>query len=116
MSYQPVGIDIWGAIGSAIQKAAPVAEIGSAVLDDPFLPQTACEVKRLQKAQAGLNPGPRCATTVSSSTKGIGLRYAVGPLRTYVFHRQYPFVIPTVAVLGLAGIYYLGYMHGKGKK
>jgi hypothetical protein len=116
MGYTPTGIDwgsIAGSIGSAIQTVAPVAQISASVLADPYLPETACEIKRLSKAQAGLNPGPRCAGTVTSSTAGIGLRYAVGPLRAYIFHRQYPYVIPALAALGLVGIYYLGYQSGK---
>jgi len=98
------------------QQLLPVAQISAKVLADPFLPETACEVTRLSKAQAGMNPGPSCARTVSSSSAGVGLRYVVSPLRVYVWHRQHPMVIPAAAIAGLALLFYAGYESGRSKR
>lgn len=121
MSYQPTaGISDYAATALNLFAGAKSGlQIGVAVLEDPYLPETACEVMRLSKAQAGENPGPRCAATSRADarkTTGVGLRYAVTPLRAYIWHRQNPWVIPAAVGAGLALIFYAGMLTGKRRK
>ena len=85
------------------------------IVEDPHLSEVACHVLRLAAIQEGRIPGPKCTRvpTNFATTKGIGLRYAVVPLRTFVAAREHPWVgVVTGAgvVLGLIG---LGYVLGR---
>lgn len=116
MSYnqrrQPLGAD-WG-------KVASLLDVGKSILEDPYLPQVTCEVLRLGKIERGQLPGPPCRSTVGLSTaavkKGIGLRFAVTPLKVWSYQRQHPWLLPTV-VAGVLGLTFLvGYNVGKRRK
>lgn len=100
------------------KQAQPAIDIGTKILKDPYLPEMACELTRLSNLEAGKGPGPSCRRTVATPAQiaqGVGLRHAVGPLRLYIFHRQYPWVAP-LAVAGLLGLtFWLGYEVGKGR-
>jgi hypothetical protein len=109
---QALGAD-WGKVASAL-------EVGKNVLDDPYLPQFTCEVLRLAKVERGQAPGAPCRTTVGLSTaavkRGIGLRFAVTPLKIWIYQRQHPWLLPTV-VAGVLGLTFLvGYKAGKRRK
>jgi len=109
MSYhQALGISLTEAI-----------ELGGKVVEDPFLPEFACEAKRFSNANKGLPTGLECPPTAPASAmsaKGIGLRNFVQPLRVYTFHKQNPWVFPA-GVAAIAGlVYYLGFEAGKGSK
>ena len=101
-------------LARGIAKVQPAFETGVAVVQDPYLPEMACEGKRLQNVKAGRQPGPNCPRTprVAAGT-GVGLRHAVGPLRLYVRHKQHPWVAPTAIAGVLLLMFGLGYAAGK---
>lgn len=104
------GKDIW-------ESAQPAVQAGMAIVEDPYLPQVACEVLRLNKIQEGRPPGPRCPKPINPKpNKGVGLVHAVKPLQAFVYARQNPWVVPA-AVLGVVGISFgVGYWAGKRKR
>jgi hypothetical protein len=88
----------------------------TAVATDPYLNEVVCNVLRLEKIQAGTDPGAPCAKTRPGLRGGIGLSSAVGPLRAFVYHRQHPWIVPT-AVAGIVGLTFLaGYWAGKSRR
>jgi len=121
MSYrtkpEPLGIswsDILSSAGDVWKKAAPALKAGSKILNDPYLPETACEVIRLSNVVGGRPPGPPCPKTPPTApSTGVGLRHAIVPIKIYSFHVKYPWAIP-VGVAGLLGmVFYAGYRTGK---
>lgn len=67
---------------------------------DPALPEVAQLVARIETLETtptkpGAPPSP------PSSTPGVGLKYLVMPLKTYITVKQNPWLIPTVAVVGI---------------
>jgi hypothetical protein len=92
-----------------------VAKAALQVVEDPHLGEVACHVLRLSAMEEGRTPGPRC-TRVATTTRpgsGIGLRYAVGPLRTFVAAREQPIIAAGVAVAVVGGLLGLGYLLAK---
>ncbi len=110
MSYQPqaLGLDLF-------KKGPAVLRAGAKILEDPYLPEVACEVMRLSDIEGGKPAGARCPPTrvTAKMKKGVGLRYAVKPLRALIFHKQNPWVVPVVLLGTLGAIFYLGYTMGK---
>ena len=100
------------------KQAQPALQVGAKILQDPYLPETACEITRLSNLEAGRAAGaacPRTSATQAQIAKGVGLRHAVTPLRFYIFHRQHPWVVP-LAVAGVLGLtFWIGREVGKGR-
>lgn len=102
--------------------ATPVTSATQAALKiagDPYLQETACEVMRLSNVSRTGNPGAPCPRTdprYRNSRAGVGLEQIVGPLRMFVLHRQYPWLLPVagVTILGLA--FYAGMEFGGGRR
>ncbi|MFQ5937468.1 MAG: hypothetical protein ACE5LB_13780 [Acidiferrobacterales bacterium] len=105
--YQPLGVTISEAI-----------ELGAKAVQDPHLPEFACEVKRLSNIDRGKpagGPCPRVTATPAQIAQGIGMRHVTGPLRLYIYHRQYPWVFPLAVAALFGATYYMGYLTGKGR-
>ena len=107
MSYRSTGDT------TAVLDAATAA---LKVAQDPFLPEVVCSVLRLSALEEGRNPGPRCAKVNAAPGRGIGLRYAVVPIRLAVKAREQP--VLAVAVVGgvLFGLVAFGYALGKNRR
>lgn len=109
-------VDLFGRAKDIAKAAKPTVNAVLQIVEDPYLPETACEIVRLSNLEAGKSAGPPCKRTdpaLASSKKGVGLRHAVGPLRAYITVRQEPW-IGVAAVVGIVGgIFYLGYHFGR---
>ncbi len=96
-------------------------DIGTAVLriaQDPHLKEVVCQVLRLNALERGVKAPPPCAQIpeTASPGKGIGLRYAVKPLRMFVTTREKPYLIPLVVGGTALGVLLLGFFLGRGSK
>lgn len=109
MSYLPTG---------DLSTVADVARVSLDVVQDPFLPEVTCLVMRMAALEQGRKP-PTCPKTALSTRlsqgRGIGLRYAVIPLRVTVKVRENPVLTPVVATGVVAGLFLLGYAIGRSK-
>jgi hypothetical protein len=88
------------------------------IVADPYLPEVACQVMRLSQVVKGKKAAD-CARTPAAfktSTKGIGLKYAVAPLRLYVYHRQHPYIVPALIGAAFLLTFAIGYKTGRRKK
>ncbi len=115
MSYVPQGADIT----ATLDKLAPTVLAVSKVVEDPALPEIVCEVLRLNKVTAGLDPGPSCprrVLTEADKRKGLGLYVARAPLRGYVWARQHPGLAwgAAIAAVGIIGL--IGYSLGRSSR
>ena len=105
--------DVAQAASNIWNKAGPVLEAGVAVVNDPYLPQVACEVMRLQAIQAKRPPGPPCPSPKNPGNKGVGLQYVVKPLKAFVYLRQHPWILPAGAAAAVGLIFAVGYAAGR---
>jgi len=99
---------------------ATLSTIGSAalaagkVIEDPYLPEVACQLLRLNALERGMIPGAPCARTPKTRTnKGIGMRYVAPPLRAAVWARQNRLAAIGIAAGAVFLIGYVGYQIGK---
>lgn len=103
---------------STIESVAVAALAAKEIVADPYLPEVACQLIQMSRAEKGLPPGPRCArtrVTPYQKRKGVGLRHAVRPLRIAVWARRNPPLAMGVAI-GMVGlVYYLGFADGRRK-
>jgi hypothetical protein len=82
-----------------------VAAAAKSIVEDPCLPTVASLVLRLNAAeQAPSRPGAPPAPPV----KGIGLCYAVKPLKAVVYVRERPWVGLAIGAAVVGGIFMLG--------
>lgn len=98
-----------------IQGLLDAGKAAFAVADDPHLPEMVCHVFRLAKMEEGKDPGPPCpATSIKYLPgKGVGLRYAIVPVRAVVKIRERPY-LSAAAVGGIMlGIFALGFAFGR---
>ena len=114
MSYAAQGdlaSELLGMVSSAGSAAARVIE-------DPHLPEVTCHILRLNAIEKGQKPGPKCKKIPKATAvgRGIGLRYATGPLRTFVAVRERPWIVPVVVGGLLGGVFLLGYVAGAASK
>lgn len=84
------------------------------VADDPHLSEVVCHVYRLAKIEQGKDPGPDCPRipTNTAPGRGIGLRYAVVPVRATVKLREHPYMSIAAAGGILLGLVAFGYALG----
>ncbi len=104
MSYTAQG----GSITTATQAAIKI-------IDDPHLPEVACQVLRLNKIEEGKPLGTPCAKIPKNYKpgQGIGLRYAAGPLRVFVKSREKPWLTYIVIGSTFGVVFLAGYMVGR---
>jgi len=107
MSYVPIGQD--SATTTATQAALQIAK-------DPYLKEAACEVFRLSSVDKYGRPGAACPRTPRGAAGGIGLRHAVGPLRLFIWHKQYPWAIPLAGITILGMAYLAGIEDGRKRR
>lgn len=94
MTYQATGEE------SIRDQIVDVGKAVAAVASDPHLSEVTCHVLRLKEIQEG-RPDPGICKPVSIDylpDSGIGLRYAVVPLRYYVAARKHPFIAGLVVI------------------
>jgi hypothetical protein len=109
--HRQLGADI-ETIGSAVKAAGKIAE-------DPFLPEIACQIFRLNKIATNQNAGAACSHTIvapKDRDKGVGLSVVAGPMRAFVWARAHPIQAAAVGVLAILGIYSLGYAVGRRRR
>lgn len=96
---------------STLDRLGPAVLAASKIIEDPALPEIACEVLRLNRVVARQDPGlpcPRRVLTEEQKRKGVGLHLARRPLRAYVWARQHPGAawgigLGVVLAIGLVG-------------
>lgn len=105
--YQATGIS------TAISTAQALVD----VTRDPHLPEVVCHVLRLDAMESGQPPGPPCQkmSTKAYPGKGIGLRYAVPPLRVLDWAREHPIRAAGIAVGTIGALVWIGYLIGEGR-
>lgn len=111
IEYLPAALDAAKMAPDAVAAAKGLAE-------DPYLGEVICQVRRMKNVEARLPAGPSCPhtmVTAANARKGVGLRYAVTPLRAAVFARQNPWVVPVAVAVILGLPFALGYSFGKGR-
>ena len=109
MSYQHLG---QSGVTSATQAALQI-------VGDPYLKEAACEVLRLSNTVRTGQPGPPCPRTSPAyrgTRKGVGLEHVVGPVRLFIVHRRYPWLLPVAGVTLLGLAFYAGMEFSKGGK
>jgi hypothetical protein len=102
--------------GATLDTIAPAIFAAAKIVEDPAVPEIACEVIRLNKVMAGQNPGPPCqrrVLTPADKRKGVGLYVARQPLRAYVWARQHPGTTLAIGAGIVLAIGLVGYTIGK---
>jgi hypothetical protein len=103
-------------VTETLDKLAPAVLAASKVIEDPALPEIACEVLRLNRVVSHQNPGLPCqrrVLTEADKRKGVGLYLAREPLRAYIWARQNPALAIGIG-LGVVGIIgAIGYAIGR---
>ena len=102
---------------ASLDTIGNVALATARVVEDPYLPEVACQLLRLNALERGALPGAPCKRTPPARAqirnKGIGLRYVAGPLRAAVWARQNPVPAALIAAGTVFLIGYIGYSMGK---
>jgi hypothetical protein len=100
---------------ASLDTIGNVALATARVVEDPYLPEVACQLLRLNAIERGMAPGGSCAKTTRRAVpgKGIGLRYVAKPLRAAVWARQNPLAAAAVVGGAVFLIGYIGYAMGK---
>lgn len=94
-----------------------IVSVTKSISGDPYLPEFACQLKRLSNLESGKPPGNPCRPTPRRAVRsGIGLRYAVKPLKLLVYQKQHPWFAPLIAMSTVGLVFMLGYTAGKGTK
>lgn len=91
-----------GAVAEYAGKVGGVVQATSAILDDPALPKVTGLIMEINSLQPPARPG-------SSKPAGIGLKYAVAPLKAYKFALQNKWAAPAAAVVLLGIPFFIGY-------
>jgi hypothetical protein len=92
--------------------ATTIAEI----IDDPYLPETACQVDRLYQARKGYKVRTCTPTVPGQGGSGVGLNRAIPALKFFVYAQQNKWVLPTT-VAAIVGIpFLLGLSIGRKKR
>lgn len=100
------------ATGDVASTLKSVATIGVSVVQDPALPEVTGLLLKLV-ALEGKSKGQTTGGGTTVTGKGIGLRYAVRPLKVVVRVREQPWLVPVVGGGLIALIFGLGYATGK---
>ena len=104
--YIPVGAT--GTVGKAILAAGRAAS-------DPYLPEVTCQMIRLANIEEKRPTGAPCYRTPKNRAGGIGLRYAVAPLRHFVAYRERPWLLPLLVGAFIVIPFAMGYAYGQEK-
>lgn len=99
-------------IRNIIGQGEEIVDIAEALVEDPYLPETACRVLQLQDLEAGKRPRD-CKKEPPGKRGGIGLRRTIGPLRTYVWSVENPALAVAAASAAVGGVFLLGYVFGR---
>jgi hypothetical protein len=100
----------------ALGGVLDVASAAQAIVTDPCLSPVAQLVLRLHAAEQPKPPAPRPGVPPPPPpppVKGVGLCYAVKPLRALVWVRERPWVAPVGLAVVLGGIFLAGVATGK---
>ncbi len=91
-----------------MSKVSDIAQSLVNVATDPCLFEVATQLNELHELES--DDGP---STPVQAQLGIGLCYAVKPLKAIVWARKNPWIFGLLAVGSVGGLFALGYKHGK---
>jgi hypothetical protein len=103
--YSDLGLDIGGAIDAA-----------SKIIEDPALPETACNVLRLNRAVEGKETGKPCNRRIYTALdrqRGVGLHLTLAPLRAATWAHENPVAALAIGAGVVGGLVGLGYWLGR---
>ena len=101
----------------AVEDLATAGAAVAKVVEDPHLPEVACQVLRLNAIERGVStPSCTIVPVAHQPGKGIGLRSVVKPLRLFVKAKENPPLAFLVGAGVVGTIFLLGYKSGKGSK
>ena len=98
-----------------LETAGPALEAAIQLLEDPYLPEVTCNVLRLSKVEQGKPVGAPCPVGPRGQRKGIGLRYAIKPLRAAVWVRLNPLLATALGISVVGSLIGIGVIIGKAK-
>ncbi len=98
-----------------LETAGPALEAAIQLLEDPYLPEVTCNVLRLSKVEQGKPVGAPCPVGPRGQRKGIGLRYAIKPLRAAVWVRINPLLATALGLSVVGSLIGIGVIIGKAK-
>lgn len=99
-----------------LEQAGPGVEAAARLVEDPALPEVACQILRLEKIHHGESPGSPCPLTVvtkSAAGKGVGLSAATTPLRAFVWTQEHPVAAWSLIVGAVGLIWAIGFSSGR---
>lgn len=102
------------ATGSTLETVANATKIGLAVVQDPAL----SEVSRLLLQLVAIENKGKAESTPGyvDTSRGIGLKYAVTPVKLAIKVRQHPWMLPTGAVVVAGSLIGLGFLLGRTRR
>lgn len=105
-----------GSLGDDLASTiTTVTEVANDAAGDPYLNEMLCHVKQLGQISKG-QPVSDCIKTPLGMPGGIGLKYAVVPMRAFVFAQQYPIAYVAIAAVLIGLPVLVGYQMGKRSK
>jgi len=99
--------------------AEGVIDAGIALARDPALIEFSCELIRLSDLIEGDKPDPPCKRrvyTAADKKRGVGLAYALPPLRAVIQARQNPGLAVAIGVGVVGTLVYAGYLLGRRRR
>jgi len=87
----------------------------AAVATDPHMQEVVCHIMRLKALEEGQKDPGTCKLIPTNYLpgKGVGLRYAVVPLRYLVEARKHPITTALLIAGAIGAIYGIGFIFGK---
>lgn len=98
---------------STFDSAANAAKIGLAVVRDPALLQTTQLLMQLVALENKGKGASTSSTSFSDTSKGIGLKHAIVPLKVAIKVRKEPWILPVGGLVVVGGLVGLGFLLGR---
>jgi hypothetical protein len=113
--YPALGaVDVSTVLGYASKLPQYLSTIAE-VIDDPYLPETACQIDRVYQSRHGIAVRTCNPTAATSASSGVGLNRAIPVLKFVAYAEQNKWVYPT-AIAAILGIpFLLGFQIGRGR-
>lgn len=104
-----------GSLGDVLSDIQTAVSAASNVASDPYLTEMLCHVQQLSQLGRG-QPATPCISTPLNVPGGVGLKYAVVPMRAFVYARQHPWAWLVAAGLVFGVPMMIGYELGRTKR